>query len=360
MIGLAKLSVAVVAVLFFMWILLQFVDIYVPKAFKTGTAIVFCVCMMLIAYSSWLGDGADLARYYAMLDTMQGKSFAWASKYGWYNESLVTNTVMWIVAQTGNHRLLPSISTGFVLLNLFALMRMQTVRFGIRTSTQLAYLVAYIAVATFAAIMTGVRNEWMLSVYALALCRDVVQEKRNLSTVFLYIIACFIHSSALLLVAIRVAALVKGRGKYLFLGWSLLIPTAEKLLPLGGVVSEAFGKANRYMSIQDLDIRYLIARTGVLFLLLFALRRMKKRKLVSPYLAYMEMLFIFTIGSAGIQHLYSRLINAIVIQSLPLLSETKRSMRSDEWKLFLLVLFVLSMGLIAYHMTTARIYWRFI
>ena len=359
MILLAKISTGILACMFVACMLLQFVRVRAGKLSGFLVGSVFVICMVLIAYSSWLGTGSDISRYYVMLDGLEGKSFAWAMKNGTYKNTILTNVLFWLIAQTGNNHLLPAVSTLLILINIIYFIRLETKRDTLEPSTQMTYVILYLAVASFAAVMTGVRQDWMISVFAIALHRDVVQKKRGIITILLYAAACMIHSSALMLIAVRLASLVRGWFRFIFLGWSLLIPYAERFTKLEGLFGEAAEKLNQYQIIEGLDIRYTVARTVVLVLLLIALYILKKKDKANRYYAFMEMLMIFAVSAVGVQHVYARLLTAAGVLSLPLLSDFKKRVSASVWSLFLGALMFICVGLFAYQFTLIRNYWVF-
>lgn len=359
MVLLAQISTFILTFALVVGMLIQFMRIRSTQMTNTILIGIFFVGMVLIAYSTWLGTGSDISRYYMILNGMRGKSFSWAMENGVYKETIITNAFLWLIAQTGNNQLLPAASTGLILLNIIYLIRQESKRDTLELSTQLTYLILYFAIATFSAVMTGVRQNWMVSTFAIAVYRDVVQKKRGIPTILLYAAACLIHNSALLLVAVRLASLVRGWLRYLFLGWGFLIPYAEQYKELEGIFGEAAEKLSGYQGVNDFDIRLLIAKTAVMALLFVALLMLRKKEKGNRYYEFMEMLIIFTVSASGVQHVYSRLINAVAVCSLPLLADFRRQAKDNVWFLFLLALTVLCLGLFAYQLTTILNYWQF-
>lgn len=359
MILLAKISTGIVACMFVTCMLLQFVRVRAGKLSGFLVGSVFVICMVLIAYSSWLGTGSDISRYYSILNGLEGKSFAWAMKNGTYKNTILTNAFFWLIAQTGNNHLLPAVSTFLILINIIYFIRLETKRDTLEPSTQITYVILYLAVASFAAVMTGVRQDWMISVFAIALHRDVVQQKRGVVTILLYAASCMIHNSALLLIIVRLASLVRGWVRYIFLGWGVLIPYAERFTSLEGIFGEAADKLNKYQGVQDLDIRNILARTLMTAMLLVVLLWMKRKDKQNRYYGFMETLMIFCFGSVGVQHMYARLLTATSVLSLPLLADFKKRVSASVWSLFLGALMFICVGLFAYQFTLIRNYWVF-
>lgn len=359
MILLAQISTFILAFALVVCILIQFMRIRSTKMTNAVLVGIFLVGMVLIAYSSWLGSGSDISRYYMMLNSMQGKSFSWAMENGVYKNTIITNVFFWLISQTGNNQLLPAISTGIILFNVTYLIRLENKRDTLELSTQLTYLILYFAIATFSAVMTGVRQNWMVSLFAIAVYRDIVQKKRGITTILLYVAACLIHNSALLLVAVRLASFVRGWFRYLFLGWGFLIPYAENYTELEGIFGEAAEKLSGYQGVENLDMRLMMAKTAVMLLLLVALWILRKKEKGNRYYEFMEMLIIFTVSASGVQHVYSRLINAVAVCSVPVLADFRKQAKDNVWFLFLLILTVLCLGLFAYQLTTIVNYWEF-
>lgn len=359
MISLAKISTFILGAVFLAGMLLQFVRIQSTKAINKKIGFVFVVGMMLIAYSTWLGEGSDLARYYNILSQMKGKSLAWAMENSVYKNTVIVNAFMWMIAQTGINQLLPALSTGIILVNMIYFIHLENQRDTLELSTQLTYWMVYFAIATFSAIMTGVRQNWMISLFAIAVHRDVIQKKRGILTIIMYAMACLIHNSALLLVSVRLASLTRGWIRYVFLGWSLLIPYAERFTQLEGIFGEAAERLDYYQGVEGIDIRLLIAKTAVLAMVFVVLCLTKNKEKKNSYYGFMEMLVIFTASAVGVQHVYSRLINAVTVCCLPLLADFKRRTRNTIWVLLVISLLVVCLGLFSYQLTAISNYWEF-
>ena len=314
---------------------------------------------MLIAYSSWLGAGSDISRYYQILNGMRGKSLSWVMENGVYKETVITNVYLWLIAQTGNNQLLPALSTGIILFNILYFIRMESKRDTLELSTQFTYLIVYFGIASFSAIMTGVRQDMMLSVLAIAMHRDLLQKKRGVGTILLYVAACFIHNSALLLIIVRLASLAKGWTRYLFLAWGFLIPYAENYTELEGIFGEAAQKLDKYQGVADLDIRNILIRVVIMAMFFIILLILKKDDKQNRYYSFMQTLIIFCVGAMSVQHVYVRLLSAIGVYSLPLLADFRRRVKDNIWLLFLLVLMVLCLGMYAYQYVVIVNHWEF-
>ena len=68
------------------------------------------------------------------------------------------------------------------------------------------------------------------SLVVLAIYRDLVQNKRNIATYALYILPCFIHNSAVILIILRVLAMLIKKARYISVAIAFLIPVLLTVL----------------------------------------------------------------------------------------------------------------------------------
>lgn len=312
---------------------------------------VFGITLMIMAYSIWPGNGSDLSRYFNILNRLKYMSFAEALKYGYYSSTPIANIFMWLISKTGNNKLLPCISTGIIVINTYVLIDTEKKHNKEIECNGELYLILIYSVATLLAITTGVRQNWMVTVYSLAVYREFIKGKRDIWTVLLYVAACMIHTSAIMLVTVRICAFVKGKTKAIFFLWIALAPLLERLTSVQGILGEAVSKFYGYQSIgnEGLDMRYLVARTGILIILSMMWWKVKDISNNDGYINFYGTLLIISFGSISVAHLFSRMANVVVYTSLPLLNEFYECSNLKERVGSKAALIFLSIGLLLYH-----------
>ena len=170
--------------------------------------LIFCIAwsFAIFAYCYEPTTNSDLVRYFEYLDLLEGKSFLDAFRIGQYGKDNLYSFVFlgWLVANVGDIRLLPAISTFSVYyIGLFV-----TCKICEDASLDKRDCFRYILIIIFSlslyGIVNNIRNIWAFSLVCYAIFRDVYSKKRDLVTLFLYVFPLFLHSSAILFVIIRI------------------------------------------------------------------------------------------------------------------------------------------------------------
>ena len=174
-----------------------------PRNFKRYIFI-YIFGMAVLVYSSMPNYENDLVRYFMQMENCRDLPFSAA--FTWANDGLVVkNFVFWIIGKIGDLHLLPALAA--------------TIYYGVsayiaadqmdRNGKHLgAILLFQVLAIPFFESMSNVRNVSAFALIILAAYRDIVQRKRNIATLLLYIVPCFIHMSGFVLVAFRFAGIV--------------------------------------------------------------------------------------------------------------------------------------------------------
>ena len=341
-------------------ILMQFFEIKKFKNMGIIFSIIAVVSLGLLAYSSYFSSGSDIHRYYQMLAEFKGKDFAYAQRNGIYKNSFVTNLLFWLIAQTGKYQLLPMISTATVVACLCYIVLKENKLKTLKTSVVCVFFVHVLAITGIQNVISGVRQYLMVAIFSLAIYRDYRLGKRNLLTILLYLIACMIHLSALFFVLIRLCAVVKGKLKFLYLFWALLIPFAEMIPEMNEIVEEALFKLGSYQEIADVDIRLYIVQIIMLVVIAWKYLIVINKTEKSPYLNFMGVFILFNFGSIAIMHLFIRQVATLSFLCLPLFSDFNAVATKNQRKIGLWFGAFLCLGLLAYQAVFAVNYWEFI
>lgn len=173
----------------------------------------FCIYLLSIFIVSFIYQpvaGGDLGRYFKMLDIMKYLPFTSMNGYATDPELFVTNFIFWIIAKSGIYHLLPAISTTTVYGVGYYLISDYLVRIKDRNPFGLMLVLQFMQLPLIP-IIENVRNIWAFSIIILAIYREIIQKRKNLFTYVMYIVPCFMHSSAFVLVLFRIILPLVGK-----------------------------------------------------------------------------------------------------------------------------------------------------
>ena len=322
----------------------------------------FIAAVVIMAYGLWFGNGADLSRYYMMLDDLRPLRLHEAFMYGYYKTTILANIWMWLIAQTGNKQLLPCLTTLFIMCNLFYLISLEQKRVWTPHATKLHYLIILFAVVTLAGITTGIRHAWMMSVFAIAVYRDLILHKKGILTFLLYGSTCFLHSSGIMLILIRLFSLMKGKMKCLIVFWIILAPYLQQFIDMENVLGTAASKFFVYqdMYMKGLDIRWQLARLGFVVAITGITYMLRRTTTNKGYYNFYVSLLLFTWGSVTIPHLFLRLTDVLAFVSLPIINDFYKTTSKQNAFMVKVILTLICLCLFAYHGVFLRTYMSFI
>lgn len=174
----------------------------------------------IIAYCCMPNYENDLIRYFAYIE--RTISVPIENAYNWNNDGLILKDVtFWVIGRIGDVHLLPALSTA-TLYGVAAYISADTMRGSRRLWIVLMFQIMTIP---FLESVSNVRNVAAFALIILAVYRDAIQHKRNVVTIALYVLPCFIHMSGVVLVIFRLAALLARRHPVLALSATIAIPS---------------------------------------------------------------------------------------------------------------------------------------
>lgn len=202
-----------------------------PNYWKEGL-LLYILTVFVISYCYQPAFGLDLYRYFQDLTSVQGMSLVSASQYfeEKYTDNLyIRDFVFWLISNYFSFHVLPAISTstvygiGCYLIGDYAVRTEQTRLIGP------LFLLMFLQLPFFG-ILVNLRNIWAFSLFILAAYRDLIQHKRNLLTLILYIFPYFLHSAVLMLILIRLLVPLARRITYLMPLFIFFLPGVVNLL----------------------------------------------------------------------------------------------------------------------------------
>ena len=152
----------------------------------------------------------DLTRYFNMVyEISKSKTLNEILKYD-NDGMIVKNIIFWLIGRSGDVHLLPALSTAIV----YGIAGYITCDFassyGAKRLIPPFFLLQYVLLPLIS-VISNVRNICAFSLFVLAVYLDVIKRKRTISVGLLYIIPCFIHPSAVVLIVLRLLVLAGRR-----------------------------------------------------------------------------------------------------------------------------------------------------
>lgn len=270
-----------------------------PNSFKKYV-FVYALLFAMIAYCYEPTYEIDLSRYFDQLNYCRTIPFSEA--FTWSNDGLlVKNVLFWLISRLGDNHILPLLSVGTV----YGISAYICADSRDKTDCKLWVLLLFqITLFPYYSIQSNVRNVAAFALIILAVYRDLVYKKRDLLTVLLYILPCFLHMTGFVLVLIRFLLILIKKHPYIGLAITLGIPSASIMvfenigaieLPgnIGAIIRRAIWKAysstvnSSEYAITQRESTYFNACRIVLFvvcvLLLMVLLSQLKDKLAKYY-----------------------------------------------------------------------------
>lgn len=350
-------------------ILSLFVNIKVSTKQSYLLSALSALSLGVIAYGTFPNEGTDLSRYYVELDIMRQFGLDYVYNSSLYKDTFIINMIFYLISLTNNNNLLPFISTVIIFLFFFHVIIQEQKKFNINSTVVSLFILSFIAVIFLRPLLTGVRQHLALTILLFAFYRELIQNKKNISTLLIYIIPTLIHVQTVPILIVRLLFLFKGKIyklRYLLPFWSLLIPVFSFVSQKNNYLSYSYEKLLGYQENEYPDIRLYITVIVFFGLLFFLASTVSKEKAIlcslnlEKYMKFYNLLLLFTVGCFPIPHLFARMIGFSTYMSLPILfvffQVLNRRYKSMISFLFLFII----VGLLAYQMVDAHVSWRLV
>lgn len=193
-----------------------------PKTFRR-CYVLYALAWGMIAYCYHPTYEMDISRYFLQMDYCRRLPFSEAFTWG-NNGLIVTNFVFYLISMTNDYYILPLMSMSLVH-GVYAYICADASK---GTDLDIWKLLLFqAALIPFISTLSNVRNVSAFAMVVLAAYRDFVKGKKNLITIMLYILPCFIHIAGGVLVAFRVCVSLVKRYPYLGFASTLGIPAVS-------------------------------------------------------------------------------------------------------------------------------------
>lgn len=274
-------------------------SVYLPKRFKK-VVFLYGLTFGMLAYCYTPTYENDLARYFIELEYCRTIPFSKA--INWKDDGLIIrNLLFWLISKTGDDHILPLVSVSTVYYVAAYIVADSSLNCNISIWKLLLFQIMSFP---FYSILSNVRNVLSFALITLAVYRDIVQKKRNIITLLLYILPCFIHMAGMVMVLLRLVLIFIKKHPYLGISTTLTIPTSSIILyqkfsdirlpgNIGKIISRIIWKSyassvnTSEYAVTRLNSGYFNACRIVMFficaILLFMLVRMFKYKKENHY-----------------------------------------------------------------------------
>ena len=203
-----------------------------PLQWKKLTGL-FAVIVFILAYCYVPKGNPDIIAYYKELDDIKGFSISEISMY--FQDGLfVEHIYLWLISSIGLYRLEQAITTTIVYFIAYY------ITFDYYSDNQAIYcshdikkvFIIQILLLPFFSIVNNVRNICCFSLIMLASYLDLYKRKRSVGVFVLYFLACFFHSTGIVLVALRLVLLLLKKHRIFELVFLFLIVVATLFYPI--------------------------------------------------------------------------------------------------------------------------------
>lgn len=226
-------ALLLLSVLYLVVVIIIFLTKYDDKNwFKYMWLLVIMIFIVAYVYMPTLDRGSDFYSYFDQIQNCRNHSFQEVNDYytfNWKDNLILRNFIFWITGNFLNPHILFAISVAIVYGIGFYIIENYSKNQNFLSNSWIVIFLQFMELPFFG-ILTNVRNVFAFSIIIFATYRDVIQHKRNITTFILYILPIFYHSSALILVLIRLIIPIIKRIKYLILILIFFLPGIINLL----------------------------------------------------------------------------------------------------------------------------------
>jgi len=180
---------------------------------------VFCLAYAFgaSAYCYETTGTSDITRYFEYIEGIKKVSFSHILDYGKYGaegEALyVFNFICWIAGKLNDPHIVPFISVFLVYYLSFRIYCEIGNDYNIKARDMIWGVLFLVMALNFFSLVNNIRNVLAYIIVGYAVYLDCYKKKRNIMVLLLYVLPIFIHSSASVLIIIRMLLFLAKRGK---------------------------------------------------------------------------------------------------------------------------------------------------
>ena len=176
---------------------------------KNYYILLFCISVGMISFYIEPIQKLDLYRYFNQMDLLGQLDFTeFILKYI-FKPELLSNLVFFFISKTGHYGLLSMIATIVSYYFIIKCVLDYGNKRNMKLIEKIVILILILSVMIYTHFATRIRNNVAIVICVYAFYREYVQGKSNFLTKILYILPCFIHTSMLFAVIIRLILFLK-------------------------------------------------------------------------------------------------------------------------------------------------------
>ena len=318
----------------------------------------------------------DIVRYIQILQQYRGKNLFDSFNLA-YSNLFAVDIYFYIVSKLGDDQMLPAISCFIYYFIVFYIMQDYRSKVTIKNIDYVIFTSFVTCATIFCSIVNGIR--WPLSFvfFIFAVYREIVQNKKNFWTWFLYVISILFHFSTIVLLIIRLLLFVKNKKIVLVVGaLGAVVPNAINLLSkrIGGLTTGntiinqllySLNRSNMYFQWNQGEwadivrnsryyrleaiVYYVIV--GILIFSFYSLYKKKKKSGVSRNYFATEDIFTFYLTVATLisftmsAHTYIRFVTPLILCFTLVIFKFYQECRTSGIRIAVNTMFVLLSGI---------------
>lgn len=316
-------------------IVISFCALYyiTPKKYLGWLFFATTLAMAVMAFHCVPKETDDLANYYWQLDILR--------KGGWdtFQTMLRDDNNHWgalptcgyyfyFISKLGNNGFLPGITIFIAYGVSFLVLYKASVRFEISKWYLFWACLFFLTTYWFYDICSGIRNGLAFTVFIACVYYDVVEKKHRILCYIGYALCIGMHSSVVILVALRAALAIIKKYENKWMSWAMLlsITVGGNILQWLGTVSD-----NKYLSLlsekadrnvgraMEFGKTYVWVNTAVLVVVVLLslylfkyIKNSRKNEDILSFGKFYTLMLFFTVGSFTSQLIYIRIIRWII------------------------------------------------
>ena len=329
---------------------------------KKFYCIIFSVVISFITYIYIPNDTMDLHRYYVFMDSLKNFNLMDFMQEYLFNAEPLMNFIFYIFAKTNDNHLI------MIFVTLFSYYVHFYIIFDYQSEKKLSNSKFNVVLLFFISIfliqsLTGIRFMIAKTVFFLALYFDFYKNKRDIITIFLYILPIFIHQSSIILLLFRVLMLLNHNKidyKFLllfiiiFISPSIILNLSETISSNSSIFSLLNQRASSYLNEGNTAANiYKLQFSLLIFLILtctyIKLKKISVNKPMYSFLIIMVFISLFFSSSLTIS---TRFITISALYAILFLMDIEEGLSNKKQLLLLLIISAFSVMYITYQFIT--------
>ncbi|SCI76585.1 Uncharacterised protein [uncultured Clostridium sp.] len=312
-------------VLLILYLLLINISIITPKKYIKILIIIFSIVIGIISFLFVPVEDMDLFRHYQRLEILRNINLSELNNTHIYDSLPVIKYYLFFISKLKYNGFLPAITIFIIYFLMGLIIHKFSKSNNLSKKAEVFLYLFFILTHNYLTSISGIRNFMAFSIFFYVLYMDLVEGKKKLICFSIYIILCFIHTSVIILIVIRLILFIRIRFLKkivvsLILVWSFFIPVITTIFTKFERI-EFFRELIYKMSVYNnigitINIHSILATILLIIAILIIcistnILNVKEDKPIYTYLNYAKLLCIFIIGSINNYHVFIRFSNSL-------------------------------------------------